>query len=267
MTRAAVELSVVLPVYNEADNIPILWDELGAVLPRVTASAEVIFVDDGSTDGSADIVEGLAKTDPRIRFIRFEANAGLSAAFYAGFQAARGRVVVSMDSDLQNDPRDIPLLLARLDSADVVVGWRQIRRDRWLRRISSTLANRVRTRLTHDPVADSASSFRAMRRECVAAIPPYAGMHRFVPTLMKIAGFRVVEIPVSHRHRRFGASKFGVRNRALRAFVDLLAVRWMIRRRLRYKIAQQPCDLDAGESGTAPRSQESRSQESREPSR
>ncbi|OLB97341.1 MAG: hypothetical protein AUH30_10455 [Candidatus Rokubacteria bacterium 13_1_40CM_68_15] len=260
MTAATVDLSVVLPVYNEADNLPILWEELVAVLPGVASAAEVIFVDDGSTDGSADVVEGLAKTDSRIRFIRFETNAGLSAAFYAGFQAARGRIVVSMDSDLQNDPRDIPLLIARLDGADVVVGWRQIRRDGWLRRISSTVANRVRTRLTQDPVADSASSFRAMRRECLAAIPPYAGMHRFVPTLVKLAGFRVVEIPVSHRPRRFGASKFGVRNRALRAFIDLLAVRWMIRRRLRYRIAQRPCDLDADVSGAAARPQETREQ-------
>ena len=260
MTGATVDLSVVLPVYNEADNLPILWEELVAVLPGVASAAEVIFVDDGSTDGSADVVEGLAKTDSRIRFIRFETNAGLSAAFYAGFQAARGRIVVSMDSDLQNDPRDIPLLITRLDGADVVVGWRQIRRDGWLRRISSTVANRVRTRLTQDPVADSASSFRAMRRECLAAIPPYAGMHRFVPTLVKLAGFRVVEIPVSHRPRRFGASKFGVRNRALRAFIDLLAVRWMIHRRLRYRIAQRPCDLDADVSGAAARPQETREQ-------
>jgi len=262
VTRSLVDLSVVLPVYNEADNLAILWEELVAVLPRIAGTSEVVFVDDGSTDGSVDIVEGLAKTDPRIRFIRFEKNAGLSAAFYAGFQAARGRIVVSMDSDLQNDPRDIPLLLARLDGADVVVGWRQIRRDRWIRRISSTFANRVRRQLTHDPVADSASSFRAMRRECVAAIPPYAGMHRFVPTLMKLAGFRVVEIPVSHRPRRFGASKFGVRNRAVRAFVDLLAVRWMIRRRLHYKIAEPACDLDADASGVA-----APGQETREPSR
>ena len=245
MTGTPVDLSVVLPVYNEAENLPILWEELVAVLPAVAGSAEVIFVDDGSTDGSAEVLESLAKADGRIRFIRFETNAGLSAAFYVGFQAARGRIVVSMDSDLQNDPRDIPLLLASLDRADVVVGWRQIRRDTWLRRVSSTFANRVRTRLTDDPVADSASSFRAMRRECLAAIPPYVGMHRFVPTLVKLAGFRVVEIPVRHRPRRFGHSKFGVRNRALRAFIDLLAVRWMIRRRLRYQIAQQPSDLDA----------------------
>jgi glycosyltransferase involved in cell wall biosynthesis len=236
---AAVALSVILPVYNEADSVPVLWAELAEVLPRVAASAEVIFVDDGSTDGSADVIRRLAVGDARIRLLRFEANAGLSAAFYAGFQAARGCVVATMDSDLQSDPADLAALLARLDTADAVVGWRQVRHDSWLKRISSRVANGIRKAVTGDVLQDSACSLRVMRRECLAAVPPFAGMHRFIPTLIRIDGFRVVQVPVHHRARQYGRSKFGVSNRAVPAFMDLLAVLWMMRRRLRYRIAEQ----------------------------
>lgn len=235
---ADLELSVILPVYNEAESLPVLWHELGDVLPRLPACVEVIFVDDGSTDPSAEIIRGLAKDDARIRLLRLETNAGLSAAFYAGFQAARGRVVATMDSDLQSDPGDLPTLLAELDGADAVMGWRQIRYDSWLKRISSWIANGIRKAMTGDPVQDSACSLRVMRRECLGAVPPYAGMHRFIPTLVRLAGFRVKQVAVHHRPRRFGYSKFGVSNRALPAFVDLLAVLWMMRRRLRYRIVE-----------------------------
>lgn len=231
-------LSVILPVHNEAENLSLLWKELAEVLPGLAGSTEVIFVDDGSTDGSADVVRRLARDEPRIRLLRFEANAGLSAAFYAGFQAARGRIIATMDSNLQNDPRDLQVLVARLETADAAVGCRLIRHDSWLKRISSWVGNGVRKAVTGDPVRDSACSLRVMRRECLEAVPPYAGMHRFVPTLIKLAGFRVVEVPVHHRPRRFGRSKFGV-NRALPAFADLLVVRWMMRRRLRYRIVEQ----------------------------
>jgi glycosyltransferase involved in cell wall biosynthesis len=234
-----VALSVILPVHNEAESLPPLWAELAEVLPGLADSAEVLFVDDGSTDGSPTVVRRLAEADPRIRLLRFEENQGLSAAFYAGFQAARGRIVATMDSDLQSDPHDLPMLIARLDAADAVVGRRLIRHDSWLKRVSSRVANGIRRAVTGDPVRDSACSLRVMRRECLAAVPPYSGMHRFVPTLIKLAGFRVVEVPVHHRPRRFGRSKFGVSDRALPALADLLAVLWMIRRRLRYRVVEQ----------------------------
>jgi dolichol-phosphate mannosyltransferase len=233
------DLSIVLPVYNEVDNLSPLWQELLELMPGLAPSVEVIFVDDGSTDGSAEILEQIAKGDPRVRLIRFEANAGLSAAFYAGLQAVRGRIVATMDSDLQSDPRDIPMLMSRLDGADAVVGWRQVRHDSFLKRASSRIANGVRKAVSGDHVQDSACSLRVMRRECVIAMPPFTGMHRFMPTLLKIAGFRVVQVRVNHRPRRFGRSKFGVSDRAFSAFADLLVVRWMLHRRLRYRIAER----------------------------
>jgi dolichol-phosphate mannosyltransferase len=233
----SLPLSVIVPVYNEADSLPLLWEELDKALRTLREPAEVIFVDDGSTDGSADVLRSIVKLS-QARLIRLATNAGLTAALHAGFNAARGRIIVTMDADLQYDPRDIGMLLTHLSSADAVVGWRRDRRDTWVKRVSSRIANLIRAAVTDDHVRDSACTLRAMRRECIEAIPPYNGMHRFVPTLLKIAGYHVVEIPVGHRPRRFGQSKFGVRNRAFRALQDLLAVLWMARRRLRYDVAE-----------------------------
>lgn len=236
--RDSVALSVILPVYDEAENLPILWQELDEALSQLGQPAEIIFVDDGSTDRSAEIIRALAARDARVHLVRFRANAGLTAAFHAGFKVASGRIVVTLDSDLQSDPRDIAALLARLDTYDAAVGWRKDRRDPWIKRISSRIANAIRNAVTGDYVRDSACSLRAMRRKCLDALPPYQGMHRFVPTLLRMAGYRVVEVPVNHRPRRFGRSKYGIRNRAFRAFVDLLTVRWMLARRLRYEIVE-----------------------------
>lgn len=208
------------------------------MLTRLDRSAEIIFVDDGSTDNSVAIMRDLARHDARVRFIRFAANAGLTAGLLAGLRAATGRIVVTLDSDLQNDPADIELLLAHLKDADAAVGWRRQRHDPWIKRLSSRIANRVRTAVLGDAVQDSACTLRAMRRECCQAIAPYQGMHRFVPTLLRHAGYRVVEVEVHHRPRLHGQSKFGVRNRAVRAFADLLAVRWLMSRRIDYTIVE-----------------------------
>jgi len=234
----ALELSVIVPVFNEVENIALLWMELDAVLGRLGRSAEIVFVDDGSTDGSADAIRAVMAQDPRVRLLCFDANAGLTAAFHAGYEAARGQIVATLDGDLQNDPQDLPLLLAALEGTDAAVGWRRERHDPWPKRVSSRIANALRNWLTGDEVRDSACSLRVMRRECVGAIPPYTGMHRFVPTLLRTAGYQVVEVPVHHRPRRFGRSKYGIKNRALRAFVDLLAVRWMMRRAVRYRVRE-----------------------------
>jgi dolichol-phosphate mannosyltransferase len=235
---AAPEISVIVPVFDEVDSVSPLWTEIDAALAQLALQAEIVFVDDGSSDGTPEAIRALMDRDPRVRLLRLEANAGLSAALHAGYEASEGRIVVTLDGDLQNDPLDIPTLVAALDGADAAVGWRRDRRDPWLKRVSSGIANGVRNRVSGDFVRDSACTLRAMRRECLQAIPPYTGMHRFVPTLLRTAGYHVVEIPVHHRPRRFGRSKYGVRNRVVRAFVDLLAVRWMLSRAFHYRVRE-----------------------------
>ncbi len=245
---ARPDLSIVLPVHNEAESLPVLWGELTAFLAELGRPTEVIFVDDGSTDSSANLIRDFVSRDGRVRLLRFAARAGLTAAFLVGLGAARGAIVATMDSDLQNDPRDLGVLLARLGPVDAVVGSRRVRHDAWRTRLASRIANGVRNWVTGDHVADSACSLRVMRRECLDAIPPYDGMHRFVPTLLRAAGYRVAEVPIHHRPRRFGRSKFGIGNRAARAFVDLLAVVWMMRRRLDYRVVEvlggEPNEVD-----------------------
>jgi glycosyltransferase involved in cell wall biosynthesis len=233
---SSVELSLILPVHNEVESLPVLWPEVERALWEIGLPCEVIFVDDASTDGSTAMIRELVARDKRVRLVRFGAHAGLTAAFAAGFKAARGRLVATMDADLQNDPGDLALLLTKLGDHDAAIGWRRERSDPWSKRISSRVANAVRNRLTGDQVHDSASSLRVMRRECLHAIPAFQGMHRFVPTLLRIAGYRVIEVPVHHRSRRYGRSKYGIRNRARRGFEDLLAVRWMMRNQLRYEV-------------------------------
>jgi glycosyltransferase involved in cell wall biosynthesis len=234
------DLSVVIPVHDEEASLPRLWPELREVLEGLGLDAEVIFVDDGSRDRSAEIVRALREADRRVRLVRLKANAGETAATDAGFRAARGRWVVTMDADLQNDPRDIPALLAHLDRWDAACGWRVNRSagDSLARRVSSRVANRVRNALSDETIHDSGCTFRAFRRECLRGLVLYRGFHRFVPTLLRLQGYRVVEVPVNHRPRRFGRSKYGVLNRVLGATVDLLVVRWMKRRRLRYEVAE-----------------------------
>ncbi|MGH7275952.1 MAG: glycosyltransferase family 2 protein [Candidatus Rokuibacteriota bacterium] len=235
-----LDLSVVLPVYDEEENLPPLWEELRGVLETLRLEFEVVFVDDGSRDRSAEVIRGFRAADPRARLVRLKANAGETAATDAGFKTARGRWVVVMDADLQNDPRDIPRLLAQLDRWDAATGWRVKRAegDNRLRRVSAHVANRVRNWMSDETVQDSGCTFRAFRRECLRDLVLYRGFHRFVPTLLKMRGYRVIEVAVSHRPRRFGRSKYGVMNRAFVAFADLLVVRWMKSRALRYEVTE-----------------------------
>jgi len=234
------DLSVVIPVYNEEENLPVLWEELRGVLEGLGLAVEVIFVDDGSRDGSPEIVRGLREADPRVRLVRLKSHAGETAATDAGLKAALGRWVVVMDADLQNDPADIPTLLGYLDRWDAATGWRQERAhgDDWRRRVASRIANRVRNRLSDETIQDSGCTFRAFRRECLRDLVLYRGLHRFIPTLLTLRGYRVIEVPVNHRPRRFGRSKYGVWDRAFVAFADLLAIRWMKSRLLRYEVAE-----------------------------
>jgi dolichol-phosphate mannosyltransferase len=241
VTGSAPELSIVVPVYNEEESLPLLWQEIREVLDPTGLPYEAIFVDDGSQDRSAEIIREFRREDPRVRLIKLKVNAGETAATDAGFKAVRGRRVVVMDADLQNDPHDVPGMLARLDEWDAVTGWRVNRAagDSWIRRLSSRIANGVRNWLSQETIQDSGCTFRAFRRECLRDLVLYRGLHRFIPTLLRIRGFRVIEVPVNHRPRRFGKSKYGIGNRALRAFIDLLAVRWMKDRHLRYEVAEE----------------------------
>jgi dolichol-phosphate mannosyltransferase len=235
-----VDLSVVIPVYNEEENLPHLWPELRGVLEPLGLAFEVVFVDDGSRDRSAEVIRHFRESDPRLRLVRLKANAGETAATDAGFKAAGGRLVVTMDADLQNDPHDIPALLAQLDRWDAVSGWRVDRGDgdSLVRRISSRMANRTRNWISDESIQDSGCTFRAFRRECLRGLVLYRGFHRFIPTLLKMRGYRVIEVPVRNRPRRFGRSKYGVLNRVFVATADLLAVRWMKNRLLRYEVAE-----------------------------
>jgi dolichol-phosphate mannosyltransferase len=226
-------VSVVVPVFNEEESISILQQELSAPLKGV--DYEIVFVDDGSLDRTAERIE----RSPNVRVIRFEKNTGQSAAIYAGLHAARGAIAVLIDGDLQNDPADIPQLLSEIArGADLVCGYRLKRRDTPLKRGTSRIANAIRSRYTKDGVRDTGCTLKAMRRECVAALVPFKGMHRFIPALVKAAGYRLVEIPVNHRPRRFGKSKYGLGNRAVRATVDMFGVRWLLSRRLNYTIRE-----------------------------
>jgi dolichol-phosphate mannosyltransferase len=235
-----VDLSVVIPVYNEEENLPHLWPELRSVLEPLGLIFEVVFVDDGSRDRSAELIRSFRDVDLRVRLVRLKTNAGETAATDAGFKAAGGRWVVTMDADLQNDPHDIPTLLSHLDRWDAATGWRVNRSegDSLVRRISSRVANRTRNLISDESIQDSGCTFRAFRRECLRGLVLYRGFHRFIPTLLKMRGYRVIEVPVRNRPRRFGQSKYGVLNRLFVATADLLVVRWMKNRLLRYEVAE-----------------------------
>jgi len=224
-------VSVVVPLFNEGKSIAILQSELSAALKDL--DYEIIFVDDGSVDRTVERIEPKAN----VSVIRFEENAGQSAAIYAGLKVARGATAVLIDGDLQNDPADIPGLLAEIAcGADLVCGYRAQRRDTLIKRLTSWVANAVRSRFTKDGVRDTGCTLKAMRRECISELVPFKGMHRFIPALVKGAGYRLVEIPVNHRPRRYGQSKYGLGNRAVRATIDMFGVRWLLSRRLNYKV-------------------------------
>ncbi|HSL84392.1 MAG TPA: glycosyltransferase family 2 protein [Thermoanaerobaculia bacterium] len=228
---AAPRVSLVVPAYNEEKSLPDLAREIREALLAAGLAYELILVDDGSTDGTLSAMLDLARRDPAVRVLRQRPNLGQSAALAAGWRAARAPVVVTLDADLQNDPADVPRLLAALDEGwDVVSGVRVDRQDRWTRRASSRIANAVRNRLTGDTVTDVGCTLRACRAELLRDLPVFAGMHRFLPTLLRLQGARVTEVPVRHRARRFGTTKYGVHDRLWRGIVDLLAVRWLKRR-------------------------------------
>jgi glycosyltransferase involved in cell wall biosynthesis len=226
------DISIVVPVFNEVDSLPVLAAEIRQALAGWDLSYEVVLVDDGSTDGSLAAMLELTAGDARLRVVRFPFNCGQSAAFAAGFRHARGAIVVTLDADLQNDPAEIPRLVAALDGCDVVSGVRTDRQDDWTRRISSRIANRVRSAVTGDGVLDVGCSLKAYRAELLGRVPVFNGMHRFLPALLIKAGARLRQVPVHHRPRLYGEAKYGIGNRLFRGLLDLAGVWWLSRRRV-----------------------------------
>ncbi len=234
-----MKYSVVIPVYNEVDNLPLLMEEVLSTMNQTEESFEILLIDDGSVDGSFQLMKELSHKHPQIRYFKFRENRGQSAALAAGFQYATGEYVITMDSDLQNDPADILTMLPHLKEYQMVTGWRQKRNDTWIKRISSRIANGIRNSLSRENIRDTGCSLKIMKREYLSRIKMFKGMHRFLPTLMKMEGARVIEVPVSHRPRSAGESKYGTWDRAFSGLRDLLAVRWMQDRFIRYEIEEK----------------------------
>jgi dolichol-phosphate mannosyltransferase len=242
MDAVSPELSIVIPCYNERENVGPLLERLREVLEPLRRTYELIVTDDASTDGTWDELVALAPRYPMLRIQRFAGNCGQSAALEAGLRRARGKVIVTLDADLQNDPQDLPKLLEALEGCDCAVGSRAAaRREGYglMRVVSSLIANSIRNSITGDSFSDSGCNFRAMRRECVERIPFFNGAHRFLPTLLQMEGFRVAEVPIAVRPRLHGKSKYGVGNRALRGLRDCLGVRWMKKRSYRYRVVEE----------------------------
>jgi len=233
MCAPAVEISVVIPVYNERDNLEPLLLELAAVLSGLRRSFEVICVDDCSTDDGLEVLRRLQSARPWLRILRHRVNCGESAGEASGFRAATGELVITMDADQQNDPADISALLAALTpELAAVCGVRRKREDNWVRRLSSRLANGFRNAVTGDRIADAGCTFRVLRRDALREVPVFNGMHRFLPTILRCQGYGVTEMLVNHRPRTRGKSKYGVGNRLWRGLRDCLAMRWYRARRL-----------------------------------
>jgi glycosyltransferase involved in cell wall biosynthesis len=232
-------ISVVIPAYNEVESLRPLTSEVLDTMRGIGQEFEVLYVDDGSRDGTRDLLRKLSDEYPEVRFVGFKHNRGQTAAMTAGFKHAKGDIVVTLDADMQNDPRDIPRLLEKVGEYDVVCGWRRKRRDNVVRRISSRVANFVRNWLSDEEIIDVGCSLKAYKKECLEELNLFEGMHRFLPTLVKMAGYTVVEVPVNHRERKLGTSKYNIRNRIVKAFLDLLAVRWMKKRYIRYEIEEE----------------------------
>ncbi len=243
MSEAPI-LSVVAPCFNEQGNLIPLVTAIREALEPLTISYEIVIADDVSRDDSWNILQKLGAEDKRIRAVRLNHNCGQSAAVWVGIQAATGRYIATLDADLQNHPRELPRFLEAIQrgDSDCVCGSRVAARahgDSWVRQVSSKIANGIRNRITHETVSDSACGYRIFKRECAARLKFFKGMHRFMPTLFRIEGFVVTEIPISHHTRLTGQSNYGVMNRLFVTIYDLFAVRWMQKRMFRFEVKEQ----------------------------
>lgn len=236
------EISIVVPCHNERDNLRPLTDAIRAATDPSGRPYEILLVNDGSGDGSWELLQQLGAADPHISAINLAFQSGQSAAMWAGIKAARGKIIITLDADLQNPPAEIPKFLDAIQRADCVCGSRVEARaqgDSWVRIASSRIANWVRNKLSGETISDAGCCFRAFKRECVADVKFFKGAHRFLPTLIKMEGFSVIEIPIRHDPRHAGQAHYGVWNRLFKSFTDLLAVRWMKKRVIRYQIKER----------------------------
>ena len=231
-------VSLVNPAYNEAEVVPELLRRVEAALRTTGRAFEVILIDDGSTDATPRLLAEARQQRPWLRVLRMRRNAGQSAAFEAGFAAARGEIIATIDADLQNDPEEIPRLLPLLDGYDMVTGWRKERQDTSFRRWQSRQANRIRNWITKETVNDSASSLKLYRAHAIKGLKLFRGAHRYFPTLVKMRGYTVREEPVKHSPRFAGTAKYGFGNRAFVGIADLFGVRWMKSRWIRYEVEE-----------------------------
>jgi dolichol-phosphate mannosyltransferase len=238
MSKSMEKISFVIPVYNEEENIPRLFGEISRVAGNLRRPFEILFVDDCSSDRSLEIIQSLARENQTVRYLSFVRNCGQSAALYAGFQAAAGDVIITMDADLQNDPADIPALLEYYGEYDMVTGWRYNRQDTLSKKIGSRIGNFVRNRLTRESIHDTGCSLKVMNAQMLKRIKIYKGLHRFLPTLMRLEGARVKEVKVNHRPRLHGVSKYTNLRRGIEGLYDVIAVRWMIKRHLNIQIKE-----------------------------
>ena len=229
----AADISIIVPVYNEADNILPMAREVAAAMDKQSQSYELVFVDDASMDATPEQIGVARKQDRRVRGLRHERNSGQSAAVWTGIQATSGRIIATLDGDLQNDPADLPRMLAELSNADFICGKRLKRNDTFVRRISSQIARWFRTRALKADFQDTGCAIRVFKREAIEGILPFNGLHRFLPILVHANGSRTLEVPVNHRPRVAGVSKYGVWNRIWRGIYDLIGVGWYIKRRLK----------------------------------
>lgn len=222
-----MNISFVIPIFNEVDNITTLVDEIKVVADDICERYEILLVDDGSTDGSLSVAQELSRIDKTIKCLALKENSGQSAALYVGFQAAAGDVIVTMDADLQNDPSDLREMIKHYGLYDMVNGWRFDRQDSLAKKISSKIGNSIRNWLTAEKIHDTGCSLKIMNAELLKKIRMYRGLHRFLPTLMRIEGAKVIEVKVNHRPRLHGVSKYTNLQRGLEGFYDVIAVRWM----------------------------------------
>ena len=232
MPSREIQISVVVPIYNEEDNVGPLCEEIFTTLKKVDRSYEVVMVDDGSTDGSYLRIKKLQGKYSELRIVKLRDNRGQSAAFMAGFKHARGEFVITMDGDLQNDPGDIPELLKYTDSYDLIIGFRKNRKDTGWKRLQSKIANNIRRAVLKDNIIDVGCSLKLFRRSDLTAIPGFKGLHRFYPILLQAEGKTVKQVAVNHRPRFKGETKYGMMNRAFSSFKDMLAVKWMIKKKI-----------------------------------